>query len=48
MSCTGTDPDGVEAFRVRGLFLAVDLSHLSGPQAAGALTAGGGQDPVAP
>ena len=48
VSCTGTDPDGVEAFRGRGLFLAVDLSHFSGPQVTGALTSGDGQDPVAP
>jgi acyl-coenzyme A thioesterase PaaI-like protein len=43
VSCAGTGPDGVQAFRGRGLFLAVDLSHFSD-----ALTWGGGQDPVAP
>ena len=42
LSCSGTDPDGVEAFRGHGLFLAVGLEHFS--QA----TSGDGQDPVAP
>ena len=43
VSCTGTSPDGVQAFRGQGLFLAVDLSHFSD-----VLTSGGGQDPVVP
>lgn len=42
VSCTGTDPAGVEAFRGVGLFVVVGLSHFA--QA----TSGGGQDPVAP
>jgi acyl-coenzyme A thioesterase PaaI-like protein len=43
VSCTCTDPQGVEAFRATGLFIVVPLSHFTE-----ALTSGGGQGPVAP
>ena len=43
VSCSCTGPDGVEAFRAKGLFVVVDVSHF-----ASALTSGGGQGPVAP
>ena len=43
VSCTGTGPDGVQAFRGRGLFLAVDLAHFTD-----AVSSGSGQEPVAP
>ena len=42
VTCSGTDADGVEAFRGHGLFLAVGLEHFS------VATSGRGQDPVAP
>jgi acyl-coenzyme A thioesterase PaaI-like protein len=42
VSCEGTGPDGVIAFRATGLFVVVELSHFA--QA----TSGGGQGPVAP
>lgn len=35
VSCTGTDPDGVVAFRGKGLFVAVDRSHFSRIQPVG-------------
>ena len=44
VTCSGRDAQGVEAFRARGLFLAVPLEHFA--QAAG--RPGDGQDPVAP
>jgi acyl-coenzyme A thioesterase PaaI-like protein len=43
VSCSCTGPDGVEAFRAKGLFVVVDVTHFSA-----ALTSGGGQGPVAP
>ncbi|MCW2667668.1 MAG: thioesterase [Frankiales bacterium] len=43
VSCAGTGPDGVEAFRATGLFLVVGLSHFQ----VGA-TSGEGRPPVAP
>ena len=42
VSCSGTGPDGVEAFRGSGLFLAVGLEHFT------AATSGGGQEAVVP
>jgi acyl-coenzyme A thioesterase PaaI-like protein len=42
VSCTCTDPDGVEAFRATGLFVVVPLEHFA------EATSGGGQGPVAP
>ena len=42
-SCSCTDPDGVETFRARGLFLSVRLEHF-----AQGSSSGGGQNPVAP
>ena len=47
VSCSGRDPDGVEAFRARGLFLAVPLEHFAQALPAAA-PPGDGQDPVAP
>ena len=44
VSCTGTDPAGVVAFRATALVLAVELSHFS---SLGAATSGG-PEPVAP
>jgi acyl-coenzyme A thioesterase PaaI-like protein len=41
VSCSGRDPDGVEAFRARALFLAVRLEHFSTAR-------GDGSEPVAP
>ena len=43
VSCEGTDPDGVVAFRGSGLFLAVGVEHF-----AQGSRSGDGQDPVAP
>ena len=43
VSCDCTGPDGVVAFRAKGLFIVVDVAHFTA-----ALTSGGGQDPVAP
>ncbi|MCW2779307.1 MAG: Acyl-coenzyme thioesterase [Frankiales bacterium] len=43
VSCTGTAPDGVLAFRGSGLFLEVPLSHFAQADK----TSGGGQSPVA-
>lgn len=42
-SCSCTDPEGVEAFRAKGLFLSVGLEHF-----AQGSSSGGGQNPVAP
>lgn len=42
-SCSCTDPDGVETFRAKGLFLTVGLEHF-----AQGSSSGGGQNPVAP
>ena len=42
-SCSCTDPEGVETFRAKGLFLSVGLEHF-----AQGSSSGGGQNPVAP
>ncbi len=42
VSCTGTGPDGVEAFRATGLFVVVRLEHF-----AVGTTSGAGAPPVA-
>lgn len=42
-SCSCTDPEGVETFRAKGLFLTVGLEHF-----AQGSSSGGGLDPVAP
>jgi acyl-coenzyme A thioesterase PaaI-like protein len=42
-SCSCTDPDGVEAFRAKGLFLVVPLEHF-----AQGSTSGEGRSPIAP
>jgi acyl-coenzyme A thioesterase PaaI-like protein len=43
MSCTATDPHGVEAFRATGLFIVVGLSHFEA-----GTTSSEGRSPVAP
>lgn len=42
-TCSCTDPDGVETFRAKALFLTVKLEHF-----AQGSSSGGGQNPIAP
>jgi len=43
VSCSGTGPDGLEAFRATGLFLVVGLEHFGAASSSAA-----GQEPIAP